>query len=139
MSLFRLIYVSTVSEDFQASDIEGLLADYKSNNRQQGITGLLCFNHLYFLQCLEGEERQVRQTFEKIEKDSRHSKIKVIDSGAEDFPMFESWDMGYVFLSRDLKELNMNLVNEESFCPYSMETNQLVQFLLKSKELLITI
>ncbi|MCW8879565.1 MAG: BLUF domain-containing protein [Kangiellaceae bacterium] len=139
MSLFRIIYVSTVSDAFQAPDIESLLEKCKANNRQLGVTGLLCFNHLYFLQYLEGEEQHVRKIFENIRKDNRHSNIKVMDSNPEDSRMFENWEMGYVFLSRDMKELNLSFTDDEKFCPYTMDPEQLIQYLLKSKELVVTI
>ena len=139
MSLFRIIYVSTVDDDFQACDIEGLLEECKANNRRQGITGLLCFNHLYFLQYLEGEEQHVRDTFEKIKRDNRHSDVKIIESNFEGSRMFENWEMGYVFLSQDMKELNLSFADDEKFCPYTMDPEQLIQYLLKSKELVVTI
>ena len=139
MSLFRIIYVSTVSDDFQSSDIESLLEQCKANNRRQGITGLLCFNHLYFLQYFEGEQRKVLSLFESIKADDRHSNVKLVASNQEESRVFENWEMGYAYLSKDMKELNLNFANDEKFCPYTLEPNLLIQYMVRAKELLVTI
>ncbi|MFT6154311.1 MAG: hypothetical protein ACJA1X_001663 [Bermanella sp.] len=54
MFLTRLVYASTISENFNCDDIEGILAVARKNNKQNNITGMLCFNRKYFLQCLKG-------------------------------------------------------------------------------------
>jgi hypothetical protein len=54
MFLVRLIYASTVADTFKPTDIECILTTARKKNKQHGLTGMLCFNSRYFLQCLEG-------------------------------------------------------------------------------------
>lgn len=54
MFLTRLIYTSSVSEQFSPDDISTILDAARNNNQKFNVTGMLCFNRKYFLQCLEG-------------------------------------------------------------------------------------
>ena len=54
MILVRLIYTSTVTEDFVPAEIDHILKTARANNKNRNVTGLLCFNNTFFLQCLEG-------------------------------------------------------------------------------------
>lgn len=59
MFLVRLVYASQISDHFSADDIESILKKARKNNKKLNVTGLLCFNRKYFLQCLEGSRTNV--------------------------------------------------------------------------------
>lgn len=139
MSLESLVYVSTAADNFQAQHIQNLLEECKVNNKESSITGLLCFNHLYFLQYIEGESQEVEATFHKISKDLRHKNIKIISREVIEERQFEEWEMGYVLLSEDMREITDKYLNQNDFSPYEAEPTEIFEFIIHSKEQLITI
>ena len=79
MFLVRLIYTSKTSSQNVwkriTRIIENILEKARSNNLKNNVTGLLCFNNKYFLQCLEGSREKVNNTYHQILNDKRHSNI----------------------------------------------------------------
>lgn len=108
MPLVRLIYISqaTNAEDL---DIGALVENANANNAKTGITGMLWFNGVYFIQLLEGERETVNKTYHSIIQDSRHTDFHLIafDNIIDrDFP---GWSMGY------FSDLIKNVVSVKRF------------------------
>jgi hypothetical protein len=78
MYLVSLIYASIPEEGFSKEDIEDILTKSKKNNERDDITGMLCFNHNYFLQCLEGSRESVNRTYSRICNDNRHKEMVIL-------------------------------------------------------------
>jgi hypothetical protein len=71
------------------ADIEAILHSSHCNNTNNYITGLLCFNKQYFIQCLEGARTEVSRTYQRISHDRRHKNIQLLhleEISARDFP-----------------------------------------------------
>lgn len=49
----------------------------------------------YFIQMLEGGQREVRALYEKIKRDKRHHTILTLGEGEIDARMFSEWAMGF--------------------------------------------
>jgi len=96
--LFHLGYVSTETGDLGSSGMVELLTEARRINTSRDITGLLLHRDRSFYQVLEGEEGVVRQTFDSIEKDERHTAIDVLFEGEVDEREFPDWQMGFLNL-----------------------------------------
>ena len=96
--LFHLGYVSTETEDLGSDGMVELLTEARRINTSRDITGLLLHRDRSFYQVLEGEEVVVRQTFDSIEKDERHTAIDVLFEGEVDEREFPDWQMGFLNL-----------------------------------------
>ena len=96
--LFHLGYVSTETGDLGSSGMVELLTEARRINTSRDITGLLLHRERSFYQVLEGAEDVVRQTFDSIEKDQRHTAIDVLFEGEVDEREFPDWQMGFVNL-----------------------------------------
>ncbi|MBA3882311.1 MAG: BLUF domain-containing protein [Chthoniobacterales bacterium] len=70
MQPFFFIYVSIANEPFSDADLIELPNASRRNNELSGITGMLLYQERRFLQILEGDEHAVRQTYERILRDS---------------------------------------------------------------------
>jgi hypothetical protein len=99
-ALHRLVYYSRnlIPGDAKAiaSEIDGILTVSRRNNQKVGITGALIFNAGAFAQVLEGPRSAIEQTFERIQRDERHSDVMVLafaQAAKHDFP---SWSMAFV-------------------------------------------
>jgi hypothetical protein len=95
MALIRLIYVSTGRGDASAAELDAILESAARRNGQQGITGMLLYADGSFMQVLEGEEAAVDETFGRVERDSRHTGIFVIDRQPITERSFGRWTMGF--------------------------------------------
>jgi hypothetical protein len=58
-----------------------------------GITGALIFENNRFGQVIEGPRAQIEDLWEKIQKDTRHKNIHLIDSRPVDQRSFSKWTM----------------------------------------------
>ena len=98
--LYRLVYTSrnllAGSEDEQKAAVAGLLAVSKRNNARVGVTGALLFNGGSFAQVLEGSRAAVETTFERIQRDPRHSDVAVLQCEPVEARGFPNWSMGFV-------------------------------------------
>lgn len=133
MFLTRLVYTSTVSDMFKSEDIEEILSIARANNSKCNVTGMLCFNRKYFLQCLEGSRTNVNITYRKILNDKRHANIVMLDYKEISAREFSSWSMGYMPESSLTQSTNIKYSGDPNFSPYEMsgESAHLMMLALK--------
>jgi hypothetical protein len=98
--IHQLIYVSAARKPFSADELAALLETSRKNNESGGLTGLLLYDQGSFLQLLEGDEKVVRETFHRIEKDPRHHRVMIVHQGARAERNFPRWSMGYPDLDK---------------------------------------
>lgn len=120
MFLVRLVYASTISTEFRPEDMNEILEKARHNNHKNDVTGALCFNRNYFLQCLEGSRTAVNMTYQKILKDPRHERVVLLEYQEIPRRHFKNWSMGYVPEKMLTDEINLMYSNSRKFDPYSM-------------------
>lgn len=135
MFLVRLIYASTVADTFKPTDIECILTTAREKNKQHGLTGMLCFNSRYFLQCLEGSRSSVNECFSLIQNDTRHHSIMLLSYTEITERAFSSWEMGYVSEQAISKRSVLQFSTKDIFNPYSMLGESALSLLVDSKPL----
>lgn len=98
MAITQLIYVSDlVNRD--EKQLPTILASAVRHNRENDITGMLLYSGGNFLQVLEGTKEQVRETYQRICRDLRHTNILILTQEEVDERHFSDWSMGYRKLS----------------------------------------
>lgn len=96
-----LIYVSQAKKPMDTAELEGLLSFSRKWNAAKGLTGMLIYRYSsdadrgYFIQMLEGDEREVGALFDKIKRDKRHHTIVPLGKGEIEARMFSEWAMGF--------------------------------------------
>ncbi|MEO0816231.1 MAG: BLUF domain-containing protein [Pseudomonadota bacterium] len=93
--MYRLAYVSLARENLKDDDIAHILDVSVNNNYERFITGFLVQAHGRFMQVLEGEEAEVRLTYEKILEDHRHTGVTQIIGESIKERAFPDWSMNY--------------------------------------------
>lgn len=93
--MHRLIYTSMAQSLLKEDMLEGILNSARKNNSAAGISGLLIYHDGCFFQVLEGDEKQVQQTYQRIKRDHRHSGCIVLADEAVPSRLFGSWKMAY--------------------------------------------
>ncbi|WP_415905490.1 BLUF domain-containing protein [Neptuniibacter sp. QD48_55] len=134
MFLTRLVYTSTIADNFSPQDIEAIIEIARKNNRKHNVTGMLCFNRKYFLQCLEGSRTQVNKIYYNILNDPRHSNIIMLDYKEISTREFCEWSMGYVPESSLTAPINLKFSGTPEFDPYKMSGESAFQMLLALRE-----
>jgi hypothetical protein len=137
--LTRLIYASTITDDFAHSSIEEILRSARKYNEKRNLTGLLCFDTQYFLQCLEGSRAEVNAIYKTILKDSRHNDIIMLDYQEINHRDFADWKMGYIPSSRISKNLTLKFSVSSEFNPYKMTSKNAHLMMLELKNSLTTV
>ncbi len=134
MFLVRLVYASTISEGFGEADIEDILSKAKHHNSQNCVTGVLCFNRKFFLQCLEGSRSKVNFTYHKILNDHRHHKVVLLDYKEIAQREFAEWSMGYMPESSLTTPINTKYSGTPEFDPYAMSGESSHQLMLTLRD-----
>lgn len=127
MYLVSLVYASTRSSDWSDDDIYEILTASKANNSQAGITGVLCFNGDFFLQCLEGSRSSVNALYRKIQNDTRHDSVVLLHYKEISERSFDKWNMLYVPVSSVSADTIMRFSGDKTFDPFRMRGESALQ------------
>jgi hypothetical protein len=93
--MFQLLYVSTAVKPFTSDELLQLLGKARPSNEELGITGMLLYKNMDFMQALEGQQAQVEALAARIAKDPRHKGVQIIWKGSSKDREFPDWTMGF--------------------------------------------
>lgn len=102
--LIRTIYVSRASSPMPL-ELKDILAVSRKNNPVRGISGAMCFLDGVYLQFLEGEAVIVDALYQKIEKDSRHTDVKMLVHEPIAQREYPKWSMALLTWNEEIKTL----------------------------------
>lgn len=95
--LFSLLYVSELATG-GAAEVDQICRQSRANNQRDFVTGVLVFDGHAFCQFVEGPESAVTALLDRLERDSRHRNMHVVQLGWAPVPRrFTSWRLGYAF------------------------------------------
>jgi hypothetical protein len=97
--VLSVVYSSTATSPFSASDLAALLTVSRRNNARAGVTGMLLSRGDRFLQVLEGPEDEVEDTMMRISADSGHRDVRILLQGPVEQRQFPDWTMSFAQLS----------------------------------------
>ncbi|WP_145740767.1 MULTISPECIES: BLUF domain-containing protein [Variovorax] len=80
-ALHEVFYCSMLTPDLPPATVGSIVTQARARNAQYGITGLLVFDGMRFCQHLEGPHGAVETLMRRIERDPRHTDIKVFRRG----------------------------------------------------------
>ena len=89
-------YTSRAIGDASSVSMEELCQTSAAHNRLVGITGLLVFDGVRYIQVIEGEASAVCPLMARIACDSRHDKIVYMIAGPTPERAFKDWDLACV-------------------------------------------
>lgn len=93
--LVQMIYASRPTQPFKAAALNAILTTARAHNPQHGLTGMLLYDHHFYMQVLEGERHQVNALLNCLVKDPRHSNFMLLRFATIQERMYPQWDMGY--------------------------------------------
>lgn len=93
---YAISYVSSAKNNISEKEVEEILDSAEEYNNTGDITGLLLFSEGNFFQVIEGEEKKVRELFENIKNDERHTNIIKLFEKPIHKPAFDGYRSDYV-------------------------------------------
>lgn len=93
--MIHLIYISSATRAMGEQDLLDLLAQSRSRNTRQHVTGMLLYRDGAFLQVLEGERVDVKEIYRSITMDDRNTGHYLIANEAITDRNFPTWSMGF--------------------------------------------
>lgn len=133
--LFRLVYASRFDGPERDLDqtLRSVIAKSIQNNRLVGVTGFLLAGEGRFLQWLEGPAASVRETFQRISRDTRHGDLVTIADGLAERRKFRDWNMGQHRLGLVDQALLVEL-GLETFNPAGLDADRAERLLTRVGE-----
>ncbi|MEO5658916.1 MAG: BLUF domain-containing protein [Polaromonas sp.] len=133
--LIQMVYVSRstfAGPEYFRGNIEPnagkILLKSRVNNRNNGLTGVLCFGDGCFFQCLEGEEDAIHHLLLKLKEDPRHSDLTVLRQNPIRTRSFGNWEMKFVAVEGPMMKW-LESLGYERFDPYQFD-RPMVQLVL---------
>lgn len=102
--LHRLTYISKPSKPLNMGKFLEILRKSRDNNMRDDVTGILAYGDGYFMQILEGSQRQLSTTYHRIVADSRHKNVTLIGFSPTSERCFSDWSMKHLCVRKDLLE-----------------------------------
>lgn len=137
-ALYRLVYTSRSlvggDEAAQERTVARIVDASRRNNARAGVTGALLFSTGSFAQVLEGPRAAVEATFERIQRDPRHSDVGVLQCEPVAARGFPNWSMAFVGGSPRGRELWGEFARRTAFDIGRMEADRLFAALLQIVE-----
>ncbi len=94
----QLLYISSVTRPMLRIDIEQILFTARRHNQRNEITGMLIASNQRFMQVIEGDERNVRDTYDRICRDARHYASLVLRETDIADRQFADWSMASQYM-----------------------------------------
>ncbi len=107
--MYFLIYSSYAKINFNHADLKALLMQSRDKNKSFGVSGMLLYLEGKFIQFLEGEEKNVKTLYAKINQDKRHKGVVLLKEGLIDKQLFTNWSMAFSSVTPE------ELAGEEGF------------------------
>ncbi|SDU92487.1 Sensors of blue-light using FAD [Microlunatus sagamiharensis] len=103
--IFTTAYTSTMVRPLSDPELVDLLVESRARNADRGITGLLLYRRGRVMQMLEGEERVVRDLYDRIAMDVRHEHVTNVWSSIAVRRRFPDWTMGFEDLDETARSI----------------------------------
>lgn len=93
--IFTTAYTSVMVRPMSDGELVDLLVRSRARNADRGVTGLLLYRKGRVMQMLEGEERVVRDLYDRIRMDVRHHEVTNVWTSVAERRQFPEWTMGF--------------------------------------------
>jgi hypothetical protein len=131
MEVIRLIYVSRMTEECDMEAIQQILQVSRKKNKAQNITGILCYDPAFFMQCLEGPRKAVNELYAEILRDPRHKDVVLLEYCEARERKFANWTMALVTTANVSPETLEQYTGSGKFDPYSLHAADACRFLVQ--------
>ena len=118
--LVRMVYASTAVAPVNGELLESILKVARNRNEVRDLTGMLVFDHQYFLQVIEGGREAVSLLLGKLFADTRHKDLVVLELDEIPQRSFADWSMEFAPAAAINKTVLLRNGISSHFNPYSL-------------------
>lgn len=93
--MLQLVYISTARPSVDQHEVGRILVTSRRRNQADGISGLLVYDGVRFLQALEGDRDAVQTTYARIRADQRHRATVLLSEREIATREFGDWSMAW--------------------------------------------
>ncbi|WXF92777.1 BLUF domain-containing protein [Curtobacterium flaccumfaciens pv. flaccumfaciens] len=90
-----LVYTSTQTRPITDSELAQILAVGREKNTRLGVTGMLAHRDDNCIGIIEGEDDVVRERFDQVRADPRHTNVRVLLDEPITQRSFPDWSMAF--------------------------------------------
>lgn len=100
--LYQFVYISRITSTglSGASTLNDIAKSSITANKENNISGILCYGNGCFFQCVEGTEQALTNLKNKLLMDERHKDLQTIDFSAITERRFQGWSLRSIVLER---------------------------------------
>lgn len=131
MQLVRLIYVSVMTEECDTAALQRILEVSHAKNTARKISGMLCYDPSFFLQCIEGPQGAVNELYGDIVRDVRHRNVTLLEYASVEEREFGAWSMAFVNTSNIEKQAFEKYTRGARFDPFTLSSGEANEFLVE--------
>lgn len=130
IDLYQFVYMSRITSTglSGASTLNDIAEISIKNNKDDDITGVLCYGNGYFFQCTEGSEQVLTNLKNRLLMDDRHKDLQTLDFSAISERGFTGWSLRSIILERWMSS-DPKAKALMPFKPYNWGPNDWRQFL----------
>jgi hypothetical protein len=129
------VYISqhALGDDPQVyqEELQAILAVARKLNELNHLTGALLFDGGRFVQALEGPRSQIELTFERIQCDTRHHALVILNFEPIEKRCFDQWTMAYYPRETDAALRLSGLVKQLPDCQGGVDGEAVYELLLE--------
>ena len=102
MNYYSVLYVSksALSTESDYDIVQQIAKASAQANSLIGLTGALIFTGTHFVQILEGDRAEIDRLLTVIERDTRHTEMRIVERKSIAKRRFSTWSMAYMGPSR---------------------------------------
>jgi hypothetical protein len=104
VQLKSLAYTSRARLDLGETDLNDVHQVARHLNALDGITGLLLFDGIRFMQIIEGASEAIDNLVERLRRDRRHTAFEIRDERIVEARAFPDWSMELVRVSSGYRD-----------------------------------
>jgi hypothetical protein len=113
-----------MTEACDMTAIQEILNVARRRNPAADITGMLCYDPKFFMQCLEGPKQAVNELYADIARDSRHTQVTLLEYQDIAERTFGSWSMAFVRASELDPQVLRQFGGLGKFDPFALNPQQ---------------
>jgi len=120
-----------MTEECDMAALQDILKTARRKNRRLDVSGALCYDPAFFMQCLEGPREHVNLLYMVIARDPRHTNVTLLEYADVKHRVFGDWSMAFLNAGDIDKQTLKKYSGRGRFNPYRLNAKQAREFLIE--------
>lgn len=133
MHMISYVSDTLVSPPVIKNEMVDIVSSAHKRNKKMDITGVLFFENNHFFQIIEGKEDNLRDIYQRIERDHRHCRISKLLDQPVSARTFEEWSLETFYVDNPslISPKTLQLLRELYVQSFGVSATGLLEFVTK--------